>query len=136
MASIILQGNITVDATDFDDTINSVVITGSRDSINKRATYGTEPSFAAGNVTWEVQIDHNQGLAAADLSQVFFDAMATVAGTITITASFQAGAVSATNPLFTFDALVTDFEIGGEVNTEGTASFTFPVLAAPVQTTT
>ena len=91
--------------------------------------------MSSGNVTYECTIDLNQGVAATDLTMVLFAALADSTGTITVAGSFQPGAVSASNPLFTATALVTDFEVGGEVNTEGTSQFTFPLLARPVATT-
>ena len=130
---MILKGNIEIESTDVSDQVASLTFMGSRDSVNLRATYGSEPSFAAGNVTYECSIDLNQGVAATDLSIVLFDQLADADGTITVYGTFQPGAVSATNPSFTATALVTDFEVGGEVNTEGTSAFTFPLLARPVK---
>ena len=132
---MILKGNILIEATDVAAQVASLNFSGSRDSVNLRSTYGSEPTFAGGALTWEVTIDLNQGVAATDLTLVMFAAIKDTTGTITVAGNFQAGATSVTNPLFTATALVTDWDVGGEINTEGTSSITLPLLAAPVMTT-
>lgn len=133
---MILRFNIKVDAVDVSDQCAALGFMGSRDSVNLRGTAGHEPSFAAGFSTYEASIDLNQGVTADDLTMIFFEKFADVDGTITVSGTFLPGdANPATNPEFTGTALVTDFEVGGEINTEGTQSVTFPLLARPVKTT-
>jgi|GEM_PF-5253480 len=132
---MILKGNIEIESTDVSDHVASLTFMGSRDSVKLRPTYGVQGSFAGGDATYECAIDLNQGVEATDLSMILFDELADADGTITVSGTFQAGAVSVSNPKFTGTALVTDFEIGGEVNTEGTSAFTFPLLARPTKAT-
>ena len=131
---MILKGNIEIETVDVSDQVASLTFMGSRDSVNLRATYGVSKSFAPGDDSYECGIDLNQGVEATDLSMILFDQLTDAEGTIVVSGTFKPGAISATNPKFTGTALVTSFEIGGEVNTEGTSTFTFPLLARPVKT--
>ena len=44
---MILKGNIEIESTDVSDQVAALTFMGSRDSVNLRATYGSEPSFAS-----------------------------------------------------------------------------------------
>lgn len=134
-APLVLTGTPEIESTDVSDQVMSIVFSGTRDSVNIPATFGTSPSFAAGNATYEVTINFLQDVDATAISEILFTELADATGTIDVGATVRAGAVSASNPKYTGTAVVTGWELGGEVNTVGTNSVTFPLTARPTKVT-
>lgn len=132
---LILKGNLTIDSTDVSDQVTSFTFNGERDQVNIPATFGQRSSFLAGNDTYTVDIAYLQDQDDAALSTIFWDALADADGTIEVAGSFETGAVSASNPLFTATAVVTGAGMGGDVNAVGVDSQTFPLQDRPVKST-
>lgn len=135
-APLILTGNQTANGTDVSDQVMAFKVTGARERVQIPATFGLRRSFRAGDDTYEVQIDYLSDTDSTSLSQVFWDAIGDVDGTIELTGTMRPGAISATNPAFTMTAVVTGVGIGGTVNTVGVDSQTFPLTDRPAQDVT
>lgn len=134
-APLILRGNQTIDATDVSDQVTSFKIMGTRDQIDIPATFGSKASYAAGNDTYEVEIEYLSDMDATAVTQLLWTELDDTDGTVVLTGTFEDGAVSAANPEFTMTAVVTGVGVGGEVNTVGLDSQTFPLTGRPTQAT-
>lgn len=134
-APLILRGNLKVNSADVSDQVTAFTFKGQRATIDIPQTFGAKASFAAAADTYSVQIDYLEDTDAAALTMIFWDALASTTGEITVAGSFESGTVGASNPLFTATAIVTGAGIGGTVNTVGQQSFEFPLKSVPVKTT-
>lgn len=133
---LILKGNLTINGVDVSDSVTSFTFTGSRDVVDIPATFGSGKSFAAGSDSYQVEVSYMTNTATpTQLTGVFWDALADAAGTVTVEGTFNTGAVSPTNPSYTATAVVTGVGIGGDVNTLGQDSQTFPLTGRPVKAT-
>lgn len=134
-APLILKGNLEIDGVDVSDQVTQFKFMGARSQVDIPATFGQRASFAAGNDTYQVQIDYLSDTDATALSQIFWTAIADSEGTVEVSGTFREGAVSATNPQWVGTAVVLGVGIGGEVNTVGVDSQTFPLQDRPTQVT-
>ena len=134
-APLILRGNLKVNTTDVSDQVTSFTFMGQRATIDIPQTFGAKSSFAAAGDSYSVEIAYLQDTDSSALTMIFWDALASVTGEVTVAGSFESGIVGASNPLFTGTAIVTGAGIGGAVNTVGQQTFTFPLKAVPVKTT-
>jgi|TARA_R110000803_G_scaffold127414_2_gene194856 hypothetical protein len=133
-APLILRGNLTIDTVDVSAQVTQFKFAGARAQIDIPGTFDTRPSFAGGYDTYEVAIDYLSDTDATALTQIFWTALAADPGTIVVAGTFRTGVVSADNPLWTATAQVLMSSLGGEVNTVGLDSVTFPCLDRPIQT--
>tara|TARA_R110000803_G_scaffold63024_1_gene123565 strand:- start:7264 stop:7680 length:417 start_codon:yes stop_codon:yes gene_type:complete len=132
-APLILTGNLEIDGVDVSAQVTAFKFSAARAQIEIPQTFGTRMSFAAGNDSYEIEIEYLSDNDATALSQIFWTAIADADGTVTCAGTFRTGAVSATNPQWTATAVVTGVGIGGEVNTVGVDSQTFPLTDRPTQ---
>lgn len=137
---LLLTGNLKINDVDVSDQVTSFAFTGTRDSIEIPATFGQRKSFRGGNDSYEVEISYLSDVDTTALTQIFWAALADAdgtpeAGTVEVSGTLRPGAVSATNPEWSGVALVTGTSLGGEVNTVGTDSQTFPLQDRPTQST-
>lgn len=135
-APLILTGNLEIDGVDVSDQVTSFMFKASRDSVTVPATFGQRKSFRAGDDSYEVDIAYLSDTDATALTQIFWTAIADTDGTVTVAGTMRPGAVSATNPQWTATAVVTGVGVGGDVNTVGVDSQTFPLTDRPTQATT
>jgi hypothetical protein len=134
-APLILTGDLEINDTDVSDQVMAFTVRGTRDTIDIPATLGTRKTFAGGNDQYEVEISFLQDVDATALTQIFWTALADTAGTITFGGTVRPGGAAAGNPRWEGVALVTAAAVGGEVNTVGVDSVTFPCLDRPTQST-
>lgn len=132
-APLILTGNLKINDVDVSEQVTSFKFSGTRDTIEVPETFGSRKSVRGGGDEYEVEISYLQDVDATALTVIFWDALADAAGTVTVAGTVRPGAVSATNPEFEATALVTGAGIGGDVNTVGLDSQTFPLLDRPVK---
>jgi len=135
-APLILTGNLSIDSVDVSDQVTAFKFSAARAQIEIPQTFGTRMSFAAGNDSYEVEIEYLSDTDSTAISQILWTALADSTGTIVVAGTFRPGAVSTTNPQWTGTAVVTGAGIGGEVNTVGVDSQTFPLTDRPTQVTT
>lgn len=134
-APLILTGNLEIDGTDVSDQIIGFKFSAARDQIEIPATLGQRKSFAAGNDSYEVEIEYLSDTDATAVTQLLWAAIADADGTIVVGGTYRPGAVSATNAQWTATAVVTGVGIGGNVNEVGTDSQTFPLTDRPTMVT-
>lgn len=130
-APLILTGNLEINGVDVSDQVTQFKFSGARAEVEIPATFGTRQSVGPGNDTYEVMIDYLSDVDATALTQIFWTALADAEGTVEVGGTFRPGVVSATNPKWVGVALVTAAGLGGEVNTVGVDSQTFPLLDRP-----
>lgn len=135
-APLILTGNQTANGVDVSDQVMAFKVVAARERVQIPATFGLRRSFRAGDDTYEVQIDYLTDTDTTSLSEIFWDAIGDVDGTIELTGTMRPDPISATNPAFTMTAVVTGAGIGGTVNTVGVDSQTFPLTDRPTKDTT
>lgn len=132
-APLLLTGGLEIGGVDVSEQVTSFMIKASRDSIEVPATFGARKSFFAGNDSYELEIEYLQDVDATALSQIFWDAIGSAAGTVTFSGTLKDGAVSATNPEWSGTVVVTSVGLSGEVNTVGVDSVTFPIQGRPAK---
>jgi len=136
MAGITLTGNLAINGEDVSDQVSSFTISGTRDQIEIAPTFGSRKSFKAGPDMYELTLDYLQGSDVAALSMVFFDALADKDGTIEWSGTpFSDDPAGADNPVYSGTAVVTSAALGGDAETVGTDSVTFPCTDRPTKAT-
>lgn len=135
-APIILQGSLTLGAVDVSTQVTSFEIRGVRDAVEVPATFGARKSYRAGSDSYELTVNFLQDIDAEAISQVLWTALGDSAGTLLFSGRLKSGVVSATNPRWHGTAVVTGFNLGGEYNTIGEDSVTFPLTDRPTKATT
>lgn len=128
---MILRGNLKVNDADVSSQVFEFEFRGERDEIEIPATFGHRASVRGGDDRYEVRIVYRQGVDPADLSMIFWGALADGDGTIVVSGTLRAGAVSATNPMWTGVALVAGVGLGGVAYTPGEDSQTLRLLDRP-----
>lgn len=130
-APLILRGNLKINDTDVSEQVTAFKFTGSRDTIDIPATFGARKSFAGGDDTYQVEISYLSDTDAEALTSVFWEALADDEGTVEVSGTMRPGDPSPSNPMWAAYALVTGVGIGGDVNSVGVDSQTFPLLDRP-----
>lgn len=134
---LLLTEGLTMDAgsghVDISEQVYGFKITGTREEITVRKTFGRRKSFRPGSDEYEVEVMFLQDVDATALSRIFYDMLADADGTVEFTGKMRSDAVSANNPEWTMTALVNKAGFGGEVDTVGEDSVTFKLLDRPTQ---
>jgi hypothetical protein len=132
MARIVLtDASIVINSVDLSDHIASVSITTSEDVVE---TTGFSSTSAAGRTRVagladnSVTLEFHQDFATSNVEQTIYPLIGT---TTTVVVKPTSAAVSATNPSYTFTALVSEWQaLSGSVGELATASVTWPVSGA------
>jgi hypothetical protein len=132
MARIVLtDASIVINSVDLSDHIASVSITTSEDVVE---TTGFSSTSAAGRTRVagladnSVTLEFHQDFATSAVEQTIYPLIGT---TTTVVVKPTSAAVSATNPSYTFTALVSEWQpLSGSVGELATASVTWPVSGA------
>lgn len=132
MARIVLTNvKVTIGAVDLSDHIASVSLSSTYDVIETTAfAGGNVPTAAkdriAGLVDNSVTFEFHQDFAATSVEQTIYPLLGTVAA-VTVT-PVDGTAISATNPEYQFDALISEWTpLNGAVGELATASVTWPI---------
>lgn len=132
MARIVLtDASIVINSVDLSDHIASVTITTSDDVID---TTGFSSTSAAGRTRVagltdnSITLEFHQDFATSSVEQTIYPL---VGQTTSVVVKPTSAAVSATNPSYTFTALVSEWqELSGSVGELATASVTWPISGA------
>ena len=128
-----------VSATDISDHVASVTLGSTYDVLETTAFAGGNVPQAAktrtpGLVDNSVTLEFHQDFAASSIEATIYPALGTVAA---ITVRPTTGAVSATNPEYQFNAVVSEWTpLNGAVGELATASVTWPITGAIVKDVT
>ncbi len=98
---------VTIDGTDFSSSINSVTLDISVEEQETTAFGNTSRTRIGGLKDGSVSLDFHQDFGADSVDATLFPLLG---NTVTITLKPTSGAVSATNPEYTFDCLVTQYQ--------------------------
>ena len=132
MARIVLtDASVVINSVDLSDYIASITISTSEDVIDTSAfgpTSANGRTRVAGLADNSVALEFHQDFATSEVEQTIYPLLGTVT---TIVAKPTSAAQSATNPSYTFSALVSEWQpLSGSVGELATASVTWPISGA------
>ncbi len=137
----LLRGNLKIGADaataiSAADAVHAFTLSASRETAEVPAVLATgDGSTRAGATTYEITIEYlGDDTTTTTLWNQLWDAVNTNAGTLYFAGTFHDGVVSATNPQYAGNFIVTGAAIGGTVGEIVTDEQTFPLLARPVRT--
>ena len=124
---------ITVGTTNLSSTINSVTLDITTDEVETTAFGSTYRTRIGGLKDASVSLDFMQDFAAGSVDALLFPLMGS---TVAIKIAPTSGTVTATNPEYRFDALVTQYQpFAGAVGDLATLSVSWPVSGEVVRGT-
>jgi hypothetical protein len=135
MARIVLTNAlVTVNAIDLSDLVASVTLNSSIDVVETTAFSSTAARTRIGGLADNsISLEFHQDYASGEVEATIYPLLGTVT---TVTVKPVNAATSATNPLYTASALVSEWTpLNGAVGELATASVTWPVSGAIVKTT-
>ena len=135
MARIVLTNAlVTVNAVDLSDLVASVTLNSSIDVVETTAFSSTAARTRIGGLADNsISLEFHQDYASGEVEATIYPLLGTVT---TVTVKPVNAATSATNPLYTASALVSEWTpLNGAVGELATASVTWPVSGAIVKTT-
>ncbi len=125
--------SITIDSTDFSTSLNSVTLDVTVDEQETTAFGNTSRTRIGGLKDGSVSLDFHQDFGADSVDATLWPLLG---DTVSITITPTSGAESATNPSYTFDALVTQYQpFANAVGELATLSVSWPVTGDIVRST-
>jgi len=126
MAKIVLtDAKVTINSVNLSDHINSITLETKDDIVETTAFGSTAKTRVAGLVDNSVTFDFMQDFAAANVEATIYPLIGT---TTTIVVQPTSSAVGATNPTYTFTALISEWSpLKGGIGQLATASVTWPI---------
>lgn len=135
MAKIVLTNAVvTVNAVDLSDSVSSITLNSSFDVVETTAFSSTAARTRIGGLADNsISLEFHQDYASGEVEATIYPLLGTVT---TVTVKPVNTATSASNPLYTASALVSEWTpLNGAVGELATASVTWPVSGAIVKTT-
>jgi len=135
MARIVLTNAlVTVNTVDLSDLVASITLNSSIDVVETTAFSSTAARTRIGGLADNsITLEFHQDYASGEVEATIYPLIGTVT---TVTVKPVNSATSATNPLYTLSALVSEWTpLNGAVGELATASVTWPVSGAIVKTT-
>jgi hypothetical protein len=126
MSKIVLtDAKVTINSVILSDHINNITLETKDDIIETTAFGGTAKTRVAGLADNQVTLDFHQDFAAANVEATIYPLLGQ---TTTIVVQPTSAAVSATNPTYTFSAVIVDWTpLKAAVGQLSTASVTWPI---------
>lgn len=138
MARIVLtDASVTINSVNLSDHIASITINESTDVVETTAFSSTAAKTrVAGLKDNSVTIEFHQDFAASSVEATINGTTSLVGTVTTIVVKPTSSAVGATNPSYTFSALVSEWtSLNGSVGELSTASVTWPITGAITKAT-
>lgn len=136
---VLTNAFVSIDGTDFSDHVTSLTINQNVDSVETTTMGSAGARTRTGGLKDNsVTIEFNQDFSSSELEATVNAVGSTWVGKndVTIVARPDGGAVSVTNPSYTFDVLVSEWTpINGAVGELATVSVTWPVSGQIVRAT-
>lgn len=134
MARIVLtNASVTFASTDISSYVSSISLSTSLDVVDTTAFGSTARSRVAGLADNQVTIEFFQDFASGALESVVYP---TIGTSVAMVVKPVAGSTSATNPQYSFNALVSEWQpLSGAVGELSTVSTTWPVSGAITKAT-
>jgi len=124
---------VTFGATDLSSYVTSVTLGSTFDIVETTAFGNTARTRVAGLADNSVSLEFNQDYGSGALESVIFPTLGTA---VSITVKPVAGSASATNPAYSFSALVSEWTpLNGAIGELATASVTWPISGVITKTT-
>lgn len=133
MARLVLTNVVvTFGATDLSSFVTSVTLSSVYDVVETTAFGSTARTRVAGLADNSVTLEFQQDYAASAIESVIYPTLGTA---VSITVKPVAGSVSATNPAYSFLALISEWTpLNGAVGELATASCTWPISGVITKT--
>lgn len=138
MARIVLtDASVTINSVNLSDHIASITINESTDVVETTAFSSTAAKTrVAGLKDNSVTLEFHQDFASSSVEQTINGSTSLVGTVTTIVVKPTSSAVGATNPSYTFSALVSEWtSLNGAVGELSTASVTWPITGAITKAT-
>tara|TARA_Y100000361_G_scaffold25599_1_gene20502 strand:- start:371 stop:778 length:408 start_codon:yes stop_codon:yes gene_type:complete len=134
MAAFMLNNaSVTINSVDLSDHVTSITFSEEADQLETTAMGDNNRTMIGGLKSGTIDLEFNQDLAASDVQATIRALLGTVTAVVV---KNDAGATAATNPQWTFNALVTEWpSINGTVGELATASVSWPITGAVTQAT-
>ena len=134
MAAFMLNNaSVTINSVDLSDHVTSITFSEEADQLETTAMGDNNRTMIGGLKSGTIDLEFNQDLAASDVQATIRPLLGTVTAVVV---KNDAGATAATNPQWTFNALVTEWpSINGTVGELATASVSWPITGAVTQAT-
>lgn len=132
MAAFMLNNaSVTINSVDLSDHVTSITFSEEADQLETTAMGDDNRTMIGGLKSGTIDLEFNQDLAASDVQATIRALLGTVTAVVV---KNDAGATAATNPQWTFNALVTEWpSINGTVGELATASVSWPITGAVTQ---
>ena len=125
MAQVITNANITVGGVDLSSSVKKVTISRSKAEVDVTTFGNTGKRRIAGLEDSKISIDFFQDFAASSVEATLYSLLGTTA---TVVIKPNGSTASATNPSYTFTALVTEWmPLDAQVGELASASITWPI---------
>ena len=127
------NASVTINSVDLSTYVTSITLSQSADSLEDTAMGDTSRSYIGGLKSGTVDIEFNADFAAAKTEATIFPLVGT---STAVVVKPVAASVSATNPSFTFNAIVTEWDtLNGSVGEIATHSISWPITGAITKAT-
>ena len=134
MARLVLtDAYVVLASTDISQYVTSVTLSSTLDVVETTSMGSTSRTRVAGLRDNQVVLEFNQDFASGALETLIYpsDATTKIGTAVAMEIRPTSAAVSATNPKYTFSALITEWqELSGSVGELATASVTWPISGA------
>ena len=134
MATFMLNNaSVTINSVDLSSYVTSVTLSQSADNLEDTAMGDTSRSYIGGLTSGTVDIEFNADFAASKTEATIFPLVGT---STAVVVKPVAASVSATNPSYTFNAIVTSWDtLNGSVGEIATHSVSWPITGAITKAT-
>ena len=127
------NASVTINSVDLSSYVTSITLSQSADSLEDTAMGDTSRSYIGGLKSGSVDIEFNADFAASKTEATIFPLVGT--STAVVVKPVDAS-VSATNPSYTFNAIVTEWDtLNGSVGEIATHSVSWPITGAITKAT-
>ena len=129
MARLVLtDANVTFATLDISQYITSITLSSSLDVVETTGMSSTSRTRVAGLRDNQVTLEFNQDFASSALESIVNGTTSTIGTAVTMVVKPTSGATTATNPSYTFSALVSEWQsLSGSIGDLATVSVTWPI---------
>jgi hypothetical protein len=137
MARLVLTDAFVTFATvDISQYITSITLSSSLDVVETTGMSSTSRTRVAGLRDNQVTFEFNQDFASSALESIVNGVTTTIGTAVTMVVKPVSGATTATNPSYTFSALVSEWQsLSGSIGDLATVSVTWPISGAITKAT-
>ena len=130
---MLYNASVTINSVDLSSYVTSITLSQSADNLEDTAMGDTSRSYIGGLKSGSVDIEFNADFAASKTEATIFPLVGT---STAVVVKPVAASVSATNPSFTFNAIVTSWDtLNGSVSELATHSISWPITGSITKAT-